>query len=575
MQVQFFLVLPLLALSLFSLVYWIISDTSERVKNSTDYLLQSTANSFDEIFKTSKKLLETPYTDKTIYSAITTVYEPADYIQKTADTQNVSFALTSVLYYAPEVSSVVLVSEKSDTISYKRVPPTTSPNYVYEAWTNPTDSTWYKAAMATDSPVIEAGIPTELYRNSGVTILFSQRIRDVLRGENIGAIRIDLSVSNIAKSWQSILSSPQDIFLVLDDNQRLIYSSSEDFLQTNPLLEPYDLKIVPKGYLNNHFKASASGYQFIYLTHRHEIFRQSMVLYSLVFLLGLFYLGISSLYILWSSRRLSHPIHQLKAAMVKGQQKDLTVRCEPLDGEMGVLSESFNSLMDTINTLVWEAKNNEREKSKLAYEVLQSKVSPHFLYNTLNAIRWKADLLGAKEISHALESLASLLQFSIKCSDDLIPFETELTQLENYLCIMRVRYGDEIEINFDIDEACYQYQCLKFLIQPAVENCYLHAFGTQDTQKLITIRIKCLETTILVSIEDSGNGMSDEQIALLLNHNHTHDKKLFNGIGISNVRQRLKASFGEQYDLKIESVCGKYTRITAEIPKCPLKGEIS
>ncbi len=95
--------------------------------------------------------------------------------------------------------------------------------------------------------------------------------------------------------------------------------------------------------------------------------------------------------------------------------------------------------MEHIEELIGEVMRTEQEKARLSYEVLQSKMNPHFLYNTLNAIKWRADLIGTRDISRSLQSLSSLLRFSIKCTDDVIPFETELEQLENYVQIMQIR----------------------------------------------------------------------------------------------------------------------------------------
>jgi two-component system sensor histidine kinase YesM len=183
----------------------------------------------------------------------------------------------------------------------------------------------------------------------------------------------------------------------------------------------------------------------------------------------------------------------------------------------------------------------------------------------MNAIRWRANLVGARDVSHALESLASLLRFAIKSTDELVPFAVELEQLENYIQIMRVRHGSDIDISFDISESCLECRCLKFLFQPAVENCFIHAFGGSGrSDKSILVKATFLTDHIRVTVEDNGNGMTARQIENLFREDTSRD--VFIGIGLGSVRQRIKILFGEEYDLWIESELGKYTRVTATIP---------
>jgi two-component system sensor histidine kinase YesM len=178
-------------------------------------------------------------------------------------------------------------------------------------------------------------------------------------------------------------------------------------------------------------------------------------------------------------------------------------------------------------------------------------------------------MLGAGEVAHALESLASLLRFAIKSADDLVPFAVELEQLENYIQIMRIRYGGDIDVAFDIDERCLEYRCLKFLFQPAVENGFIHAFGDSARGgKTIMVKVAVEENGILATVEDNGNGMTPQQIEALFRENT--DRTTFAGIGVSSVRQRIRALFGDEYGLQIKSEPGQYTKVTATIPKIKL-----
>lgn len=571
MAVQLFLVLPVLLLLLVALIYWIRSYAVTQAVNSSQYLLQTTGNSFDDLYKTTTKLLEIPYTDKDIYNIITTEYAPEQQLKKMLDLDTVNKKLYySIIYYQPNITSVVIVSEVANATYTRKAYPATSPNFDSDMWSNAFTSAWYKRTISTEKPVITVNVPNELYQNSGLTVSFSQRLKDVFQNKMLGAMRLDLSIARMADTWKLMVASPQDVFFALDDQQRLFFSSSEQFLEQYPLLQELSLEALPDNYILTTHLSPVSGFTFGYLTSRQHLLKNGQMLYFIITLITILYLAGAVLFIFWSTRTISRPIKTLKNAMVTGQGKDLSVRCPPLDGEMNTLSEAFNSMMETMGDLLDEVRATEQEKSQLSYEILQSKISPHFLYNTLNAIRWRADMLGAADVAHTVDSLASLLKFTIKCTDDLVPFETELTQLEHYVDIMRIRYGDDIEINYDIDEQCYQYSCPKFLIQPALENCYLHAFaGCPKPQKLITVAVRCLADCIEVIVEDNGNGMDAVQLQALLGDAPEKSSRLFSGFGAGTMRHRIRALFGEPYDWQIDSKPGEYTHIRVTLPKLP------
>lgn len=566
--VQLFLVLPVLVIFLTGTIYAINKDAANKINSSRNYLLQTISDNFENLYDTARKLLEKPYTNSLIYANITKTYAPHEQAQRSADNKETAALLyKDILYFDPNISSITIVSESNSSVVYKHVYPVTGVNPHAVEWPNVLESEWYIKTIQTSEPVIFTTTPNEFFNNSGITVSLSQRLLRLGTQQRIGAIRLDLNIGNFFSRLENIQTNT-DTFLVLDSDKKLVYSNDADFLSQHQLLSAIEPDTLEGDFILNSYFGAKSHFTFITLTDKTLITGQSGVLYGLVALFAVLYAAISITYIFWSARRFSQPIRTLKAVMLRGSLKDFSVQCPPLSGEMGVLGDAFNSLMETINLQLEEIRTKEHETAQLSYEVLQSKINPHFLYNTLNAVRWKAQLIGAKDIAISLESLASLLKFSIKCTTDLIPFSMELEQLENYIRIMYVRYGNDIEIDYDIDESCYEYMCPKFMIQPAVENAYLHAFlPEQSGEKLITVTVRCLDDCIEASVRDNGRGMTPEAAqSLLISKTHT-DKKPFSGIGIFNVHQRIRSLFGTEYGVTVDSVEDKYTEIRAIIPK--------
>lgn len=566
---QFCLVLPVMALLLTVLVNGLQSAALRQIEASRAHSLQSAAGSFDQEYSRVLRLLEKPYTDKALFNIITKEYDQNTVMEKQADDELAAQLLRSnLLYYEPNVLSVILVSELTGSVYYGRNLPTIAVNVHNDDWYDLRSSIWYKEVTSVETPVIRPSMENELFLNGGLTLSISQRLKDVFANQLIGAVRIDLSLDSLAEGWAALSGQDGSVFVVLDQAGQLVYASSEELLAACPLLSTPDVDGWGRNYALASCTAPRSGFRFFYLSPRDAGLFQPQLLIGLPLLLLAAGMVYALLFIHWSSLHISRPIQTLRTAMLQGQQKDLSARCQPLDGEMGELSDAFNSLMERIGELIGEVTLHEQEKAQLSYQVPQSKVSPHFLYNTMNAIRWKADLIGAREISRSLESLSSLLRFTIKCTEEIIPFETELTQLENYVQIMRVRYGDQIELCYDIDEGCYDCKCLKFLIQPAVENCYIDAFGSgRQKAPTIQVRVVCGENCITVTVEDNGDGMASEQIRQLYQPDGERDKAMFVGIGIGNVRERIRTLFGPEYGLEVESEPGRFTRVSAVIPK--------
>lgn len=573
MLVQIFLVLPILALLTFGLFFQVRSSALKAIDESRNDFLQTAAGSFDQIYLRMIKLLEKPYTDTVLYNIITSEYSGSSGVTKNLNDAQTNKLLGNIIYYEPDIASITLVLDNTNSVYYKRRAPSISVNVHNEDWYDLTQSSWYFDAMDAGSYIVAPAVRDELYLKIGITIPIAQRLMNVLENQKIGVFRIDIGIESFYPGWNQVVQDREkDIFLVLDSYQRLIYCSSRELEEDCPLLSEVDTGSFAGDYHVNQYTAPESGLQFLYLSKDFSALNLKQPLFMAGMLLLLFYIVYAAVFIKWSSRYISEPIQKLKAAMMTGQENNLWVRCEPLKGEMGDLSKAFNQLMERMELLIHEATSHEQEKARLSYEVLQSKINPHFLYNTLNAIRYKADMTGAKGISHGLECLASLLRFTIKCTDEVIPFQTELEQLENYIQIMRIRYGDAIEIDFDIDEECYQYQCLKFLIQPVIENCYVHAFASdQERTGTVLVEIVCQEESILVTVTDDGMGMTDEQIKALTGRHAQEGRTSYSGIGIDNVRQRLETLFGREYTLSIESEYGAYTRVTARIPKLPIE----
>lgn len=238
--------------------------------------------------------------------------------------------------------------------------------------------------------------------------------------------------------------------------------------------------------------------------------------------------------------------------------------------EMGDIGRSINSLSKNIITLMNKRIADEKNKQLLEYKILQGQINPHFLYNTLNSIRWMAEIQKVEGISEMTMSLARLLKNLAKDSDTVISLESELALLDDYFLIQQYRYGGAISLIKKIDPTVLKTGIPRFSLQPLVENAIFH--GIESTGKSGTIEIQAKENKIEnrrvveITLTDNGIGMSEDEIRRIFDGTGKDEDGLFKNVGILNVHRRIKYEFGSDYGLSIVSEKGKYTTISIEVP---------
>ena len=247
--------------------------------------------------------------------------------------------------------------------------------------------------------------------------------------------------------------------------------------------------------------------------------------------------------------------------------------------ELGEIDRGINDLSESVNRLLDERLLDEKQKRDLEYQMLQSQINPHFLYNTLNSIKMMATVQGATGISEMTTALATLLRSISKGTSLLVPISEELSLVKNYFTIQNYRYGGMIRFNINVkDEAILNSSILKFTLQPLVENAIFHGLEPKGGTGNIDINLffrypENKESDIVIEVLDDGVGISKERIAEIMNSNSTGRADFFKEIGISNVHARLKYEFGDEYGISIESEEGHFTKMIVLVPQRTVSGE--
>ncbi len=262
---------------------------------------------------------------------------------------------------------------------------------------------------------------------------------------------------------------------------------------------------------------------------------------------------------------LTAPIKKMLVAFQKAEQGDLSVRARiHTRDEMEKLGDGFNIMMEKLDEGFKLQLESQKKKSDMELEVLQAQINPHFLYNSLDSIKWLAMLQGINNIAQMTTALINLLRYNLSKDGPYVTLREEVESVEHYLCVQKYRYGDGLALEKDLAEDTLDFPMLRFLLQPLVENCVVHAFGHMDEVGIIHIESRIEDGLFIVKVIDNGVGM-DVDAAL-----YSEDKGCrFNNIGISNIRERLRLHFGDAAQLRYESRVGFGTTAELILPARP------
>lgn len=230
--------------------------------------------------------------------------------------------------------------------------------------------------------------------------------------------------------------------------------------------------------------------------------------------------------------------------------------------ELDEIADSVNQMGEQIHTLIEESYKKELDRKISELNLLQEQINPHFLYNALSSISVLAMGNGDKVASRAILYLSDFYRITLSKGKQDITIREELNLLESYLKIQRMRFGDSIEVEYELDESLLDVHVVKLTLQPIVENAIHH--GRDDDSEVFHILIRLFEEQekTVFEVIDDGCGMDPEKLMELQNSmNHSEG-----GYGLRNVNIRIKLQYGPQYGVYIESERGFGTKIRIEFP---------
>ena len=399
-------------------------------------------------------------------------------------------------------------------------------------------------------------------------------ISQKMRNENGQEIQVfmDIRFSNIADYVDDVGIGQHGYCFIQDTGGDLVYHPQQQLIYAGLSEEEEKLQELADGsYIrsnviytiqsldNCNWRVVAVSYVDELITSRVERMIRICVILLLLMLLTAIVAG--SLF----SWVFAKPAKRLTSAMGDFEKNAANFRFEPVEGtsEITALSSSFGHMVLRIQQLMEQVRQEEISLRKTELKALQAQINPHFLYNTLDSIAWMCEEERTKEAVEMINALARLFRISISKGHELIPLEKEIEHAKSYLKIQNYRYKNQFTYHFDVEESCLPYFCNKITLQPIIENAIYHGIDRMVDEGHIEIRVREEEQAVVMTVEDNGIGMTQEQCVEIL-QKESGDRT---GIGIKNVNDRIQIYFGESYGLRITSEPDVGTCVEIRIPK--------
>lgn len=362
--------------------------------------------------------------------------------------------------------------------------------------------------------------------------------------------------------------------IVMDSSERIMTGTPEKYI--NRLLSEYLSENYDQGgvYLRKH-AIEETEWVIVNVIDRRSLQTEvyqvvGMVILLIVIITGIFYVivwRISSRYI-GEVRQIAHIIENFNAE--KFEPINVSV---PKGNELNLILSGFSHMSERNRSLVAalqrkneEIRISEMQRRKAETKALEAQINPHFLFNTLETINWKAIDHEEEEISNSLGMLGSLLRYSISNIDILVLLRAEIEWLKKYVSLQKERFNDSFDCSYDVSEEAMDFPVYKMLLQPIVENSILHAFENVKMGGMIEVKADVRQDGKLhLSIRDNGQGMDEERLKQMRDEiaNARADSR---SIGISNVANRLRIYYHGEASMELYSSIEKGTEVLLVIP---------
>jgi len=428
-----------------------------------------------------------------------------------------------------------------------------------------------KVKKAFPKAILEGGITESFYRNyetvdNAFVLSFARGLRPIYEPSRSATIVFNIDEKYLSSIYANSSSLRDGSMCIVDENGKVI--SGSNIKSIGKAYEMFSAIDIKKDYGSFTSKNSGDPIQVVYYKLKStglylvgevplQYFSGDIIILRkvivIVLIMSFFAIFIVSFFWL---RKLTKPLNIIAAKMSDVSRGNLGLTFSKIPkNEFGIVIRRFNEMSVSIVDLIRKNDEIQEGKRELEIEALQYQINPHFLYNTLNMIKWMAAGIKAKNIVDCIIALGNMLKPLFKNTEPMCTIKEELEYLENYIKIINWRFSNSVCFKLDIKEEFYDCKLPRFILQPIVENSINHGIQKQGNKDEINISAFIKGTILHIIISDSGKGIDIHKLAeikgSLENPENTTQESSKGSIGLYNINRRIKLNFGDEYGIWI------------------------
>jgi two-component system sensor histidine kinase YesM len=580
-----FLVIPMaMMILIFNVAIHVMKNSeAQYTMNILSQMNNNISETMNRIFTQSARTAA----DKSLWEILGKSKDDADNTRR-EDQQTVTDILLRYLGDMPFIQSVNVLGYNGEIYSLEDGGASLPRDYVF------TNAGWYQKmqAFGTESLLVPThksyDILAENKENNVITY-----VREIRKGESaLGYLMLEVETGIFTSYIDSAYFKKDSSIIIIDSsNKKVIYHTKPEYINSQ-FREGYLSQIMgnSQGYLVTdtknkkeeqeivaHTTSEEAGWKVIYTLPVKEAYKSIRSLTFMAVYIFILCIPVAIGLAIMVSKNLTNPIFVLRDCMKEVEDGNIQVEIQvQSQDEIGELSISFQKMLEHIRSLIGEVYEKEIHRKQAELNALQAQINPHFLYNTFQIMDIMAEEKEAYELSDACQALSRIFRYSIRKKEE-VSLKEEIEHVKNYMYIQNIRFGDRLEVVYDIPGETLNMEIIKLIIQPIVENAIIHGIENQD--KVCRISISSLVTNDVLSIivEDTGSGMSYEELSRLrteINRDTLEGegtKKREGGIAMRNVNQRIKLRYGGVYGLYVHSQKQKGTKVILNLPAKKMK----
>ena len=540
----------------------------ENSKNDARYTEKQIKQRLEETLRLATATSDMIYQDERLHKIIKKEY--TDYAENVRDYTDYPI-LSNYLRYYNELSNIRLYVENQNILDNSNIVKVTD---------NVKNSMWYKSARK------NKGIITWSYAYDYITKEYSLSLIRDISSEVYGHIGVLVISIQTSKLRELIREQPYPATILIDETivvsseyeeGNKLYMGNEDG-EVDYFNEKREELNLDKNYIiSERYKVDKSFkniFQVIVSVPIYKITETSKEALMKSISIITIAITISLIIILYFSKLISDRFNILRKEMEKVVDGSFDIKSS-IEGS-DEISEAYNDfykMVISIKKLIDEVYIQELKQKKLIvkqkdaqFKMLASQINPHFLYNTLETIRMRAFCNGDRELANIVKKLGKIMRRNLEVTNEVVTLKSELDIIEGYLDIQSLRFKGKVEYDFKIEVEKEKYEILPLLLQPIVENAFIHGLEVSSKIGKITVSIYDEVGYLIIEISDNGIGINQEKLDFINKKLRNYNNENSKSIGISNVNERIKMFYGEEYGLYILSTLGVGTKVIMLLP---------